>query len=172
MPRAKTKHEPSRAGNKAPLAKEAAKPQPAPETSSHVFDPRNALLKSRAEILASLGINQQDLSKSEHVSDDDQAKLIHDQWISLSLNRLEYQKLRLVNEALDRTAAGDYGVCPNCDESIAQKRLQAIPWAKHCVSCQEQMTEGEEEFPAPGVPALYSFAKIEESTAMPVPVER
>jgi DnaK suppressor protein len=172
VPRAKTKHEQSRTEKKALVAKEAAKTQPVPETSSHVFDPRNALLKSRTDILASLGINQQDLSKAEHVSDDDQAKLIHDQWISLSLNRLEYKKLRLVDEALDRIAAGDYGVCPNCDESIAQKRLQAIPWAKYCVSCQEQLTESEEEFSAPGLPALYSFTRHEESTPRPVPVER
>ena len=108
------------------MSKETAQPRPSTEVSKHHetasqgFDPRNALLRSRTDILASLGINQQDLSKTEHVSDDDQAKLIHDQWISLSLNRLEYKKLRLVDEALDRVAAGDYGVCPNCDESIAQ----------------------------------------------------
>lgn len=138
------------------------------EASEH----RTALMKGRAEILASLGINHEVLSKTEHVSEEDQAKVIHDQWVSLSLNRIEYQKLRLVNEALDRLAAGDYGVCPNCDEPIAPKRLRAIPWAKYCVTCQEQMGDVEDEGPAPSLSALYSFTRPEDSVPRPVPVER
>jgi len=30
-----------------------------------------------------------------------------------------------------------YGVCMECEEPISTKRLDAVPWAKYCVTCQE-----------------------------------
>jgi DnaK suppressor protein len=53
---------------------------------------------------------------------------------SLNINT---QMLSDVREALDRLSNGEYGVCEDCDESIAPRRLQAIPWARVCVKCQE-----------------------------------
>jgi len=47
------------------------------------------------------------------------------------------RQLRLVEEAMDRLDAGDYGICLACDEPIAEKRLRALPWARYCVTCQE-----------------------------------
>src|SRR5215831_18047954 len=38
--------------------------------------------------------------------------------------------------ARDRLRASTYGVCLRCEESIAPQRLQAIPWAPYCLSCQ------------------------------------
>ena len=32
-----------------------------------------------------------------------------------------------------------YGVCPECEEPISAKRLDAVPWARYCVSCQEKI---------------------------------
>ena len=43
------------------------------------------------------------------------------------MNGLDYRQLRLVEEALDRMDAGDYGVCLACDEPIAEKRLRRCP---------------------------------------------
>ena len=63
----------------------------------------------------------------------------HDEFISLHLNSLDYGQLRLIEEALDRFRAGDYGVCLACEEPIPAKRLQALPWARYCVSCQEEI---------------------------------
>ena len=45
--------------------------------------------------------------------------------------------LRDVNAALARVANGSYGVCLHCDEEIKPKRLDAVPWAKYCIACQE-----------------------------------
>jgi len=41
--------------------------------------------------------------------------------------------------ALDRIEAGDYGMCVGCEEAIPAKRLQALPWAKYCVNCQQNL---------------------------------
>jgi DnaK suppressor protein len=39
--------------------------------------------------------------------------------------------------AISRLNDGSYGVCLQCDEEIAPKRLKAIPWAELCIVCQE-----------------------------------
>lgn len=45
--------------------------------------------------------------------------------------------LKSVQAALDRMDDEIYGVCLRCEEPIHEKRLKAIPWASHCVACQE-----------------------------------
>lgn len=45
--------------------------------------------------------------------------------------------LKSVRAALDRIEDEIYGVCLRCEEPIAEKRLQAIPWASYCVGCRE-----------------------------------
>jgi len=45
----------------------------------------------------------------------------------------------LVNAALDRIASGEYGICQECEEPISERRLKAIPWAEHCIRCQEKL---------------------------------
>jgi DnaK suppressor protein len=45
----------------------------------------------------------------------------------------------LIEEALDRIRSGDYGICLACEEPIPAKRLHALPWARYCVSCQEEV---------------------------------
>jgi len=51
----------------------------------------------------------------------------------------ESRLLKIVEEALDRMETGDFGVCLRCEEEIPEKRLQAVPWASHCISCQEKL---------------------------------
>ena len=34
---------------------------------------------------------------------------------------------------------GSYGTCAECGEPIASRRLAAIPWASHCIRCQEAL---------------------------------
>lgn len=53
--------------------------------------------------------------------------------------------LKSVIAALDRVEDEIYGVCLRCEEPIPEKRLKAIPWASHCVSCQEAIDRACEE---------------------------
>ena len=45
--------------------------------------------------------------------------------------------LRDVQRALTRVAERTYGTCVECEEEISLKRLQALPWAALCLTCQE-----------------------------------
>jgi len=51
--------------------------------------------------------------------------------------------LNQIEAALKRIDNDDYGVCANCQEELQQKRLEAVPWAKHCISCQEKAEKGQ-----------------------------
>ena len=46
------------------------------------------------------------------------------------------QIVQQIDEALDRLAHGEYGVCRECDAEIAGKRLAALPFAVLCLTCQ------------------------------------
>lgn len=59
-----------------------------------------------------------------------------------SLSNSERDLLHLVDEALIRIGDRRYGVCAVCDDEMERKRLEAVPWAKHCLSCQEKQEQG------------------------------
>jgi DnaK suppressor protein len=101
---------------------------------------RKVLLEKRQQVMAGLGIKFDTLAKMGRVAEEDQAQLSHDEFVSLRLNSLDYVQLRMIEEALDRIGAGDYGVCLGCEEPIPAKRLQAVPWAKYCVHCQQNLS--------------------------------
>jgi DnaK suppressor protein len=61
----------------------------------------------------------------------------HDEWLFLNQNRMEMELLRDLEGALRRIEAGRFGICQGCDEPIAAKRLDAVPWARFCIPCQE-----------------------------------
>ena len=42
-----------------------------------------------------------------------------------------------IRQALQRIEAGYYGECFECGEPISEARLQALPWALRCVSCEQ-----------------------------------
>jgi len=97
-----------------------------------------ALLKKRDLILSALRLDRG--QPNERVPEEDQGTVAHEEFVSMRLNRLDYAQLRMIDEALGRLESGDYGICLLCEEEIPGKRLAALPWAKYCVDCQEQMT--------------------------------
>ncbi len=60
----------------------------------------------------------------------------------MSMSTNDRQLLDSIDAALGRIEEGEYGKCDNCGESIQDKRLEALPWAQHCVTCQELNEKG------------------------------
>lgn len=50
--------------------------------------------------------------------------------------------LQLVDDALDRIKENSFGECISCHEELQQKRLEAVPWTRYCISCQEKKEQG------------------------------
>ncbi len=59
-----------------------------------------------------------------------------------SLSNTDRNVLQLVDDALERLKHGHFGVCMECGEKMLPKRLDAVPWARHCISCQEREEKG------------------------------
>lgn len=49
------------------------------------------------------------------------------------------ERLAAIDEALDRLARGEYGLCVECGEPIPLARLEAVPSARRCVECAERV---------------------------------
>jgi len=120
----------------------------APEGTVRTAGYRKVLLEKRKNVMAGLGIKFDTLAKMGRVAEEDQAQISHDEFISLRLNSLDYVQLRMIEEALDRIETGDYGICHSCEEPIPAKRLEALPWAKHCVACQESIGRMQDDSPS------------------------
>ena len=50
--------------------------------------------------------------------------------------------LEETEDALRKIATDEYGVCEACGQPIAAKRLQALPYARLCLACQEALDRG------------------------------
>jgi len=59
-----------------------------------------------------------------------------------SLTDGERGTLLQIDEAISRVDDASYGLCANCGQPMAEKRLTAVPWAPYCVDCQELAEKG------------------------------
>src|SRR5690242_3123037 len=109
------------------------------------FDTYEKLLRKKAEeVRRSMSAQKvaQVVTRLDVPSDEgDLSQQSHEEWIFLNRNTLEMKLLREVEDALRRIERGNYGICHECEEPISAKRLDAVPWAKYCVTCQEQVAQ-------------------------------
>jgi DnaK suppressor protein len=54
----------------------------------------------------------------------------------------ERQTLQMVEGALSRIREGTFGECISCGNEINAKRLEAVPWTRYCIECQEKLEKG------------------------------
>jgi RNA polymerase-binding protein DksA len=70
------------------------------------------------------------------------ASQVFEQQRDLALRDRNEQHLAQVEEAIRRLDAGTFGACVRCGRQIAAERLEAIPWASHCIDCQRIVGRG------------------------------
>jgi DnaK suppressor protein len=90
----------------------------------------------RADLAAGLR-NREDIAIEKTPDALDEVQLAGERELAIRTLDRESNLLRHVRGALARVADGSYGVCLHCDEDIKPKRLDAVPWAKYCIRCQE-----------------------------------
>ena len=106
---------------------------------------RQRLQNQRDEIL---NMYKQDLRAGQESADDgtedivDRANNAYNRELMFSLSDTERNTLLLIENALRRMDEGTYGRCSNCGQNIALPRLEALPWARFCVDCQELAEKG------------------------------
>lgn len=65
----------------------------------------------------------------------DEASRNYNHQLMMNLGEQDWEKLKLVDEALDSFDKGEYGICKECEEEIPEPRLNIVPFAKYCVEC-------------------------------------
>lgn len=107
---------------------------------------RKKLMEKRKEIVDEFQMNV--TYRKESAVDDgtqdiaDKANMAYNKEFLFSLTDAERDLLGLIDESLKRMEEGEFGVCSNCLENIKSTRLEAIPWAKYCLNCQELQEQG------------------------------
>ena len=61
---------------------------------------------------------------------------------ALEAGTVETHVLEEVRDALLRLDRGEYGRCIDCGREIELERLEAVPWTRHCIECQEKLEQG------------------------------
>ncbi len=86
------------------------------------------------------------------IADQDTAQDIADRAASsytkeflFSQSNNDRQLLQMVETALQRIREGAFGECVSCGNEINAKRLEAVPWTRYCIACQEKLEKGQLE---------------------------
>lgn len=128
------------------MATKVQKPKPVPAASSEDFTPlRERLTQQRTEILS---LYHRDVRAGQDAADEptedivDRANNSYNRELMFSLSDTERQTLLQIEDALKRMDAGAYGSCANCGQVINTLRLEAVPWTRFCIDCQELVEKG------------------------------
>ena len=102
-----------------------------------------AVLEAKqAELSAGLR-NREDIAIEKTPDALDEVQLAGERELAIRNLDRESNLLRHVRGALGRIADGSYGTCLHCEEEIKPKRLDAVPWTKFCIRCQEAADRNE-----------------------------
>ena len=100
------------------------------------------LIEERENLLSKLSSNDLSVDDSETPDPVDLAVRNYSKNVMLAVSENESRQLMLINEALERIEDDEYGLCQNCENEINPKRLNAVPWARYCLDCQQLLEQG------------------------------
>ncbi len=99
---------------------------------------RQALNQKAAEMADSLS-NRNVIAIERTAEEYEGISLAAQRELALTMLDRDFYLLKEVHAALKRISEGEYGDCESCEREIRPKRLDAIPWTRCCVSCQEKI---------------------------------
>ena len=95
---------------------------------------RASLRSDIAALAADNRASQDDGGIGNHIADD--ATEVFQRERDLALRSNSQDVLAQVDAALERIDEGRYGTCARCGQQIAPDRLEALPYAIYCITCQ------------------------------------
>ena len=100
---------------------------------------KKALEARHRELRISLAQTRQQMATQHDFGKDegDRANTSLAREIDLGQKSRDRALLSAVDGALKRITEGTFGGCLNCGQEINAKRLEALPWVRYCITCQE-----------------------------------
>jgi RNA polymerase-binding transcription factor DksA len=121
-----------------PMAKKATPENKFSEKDLEIF--RRELLALRDRLTGQVGKMRQDaLRRDDEVNTEEDGTDAFDRLFTLERAGSDQEIIFRINESLRAIEENTYGVCENCSGLIEKPRLQALPFAKNCVTCQSEM---------------------------------
>jgi RNA polymerase-binding transcription factor DksA len=103
----------------------------------------NSVLRARkAELENRLNRIEQDFVTPRNADDDDRAVERNNDEVLEELGETGERELAAIDAALDRIAAGTFGICTRCGQPIAEKRLDSVPHTPLCQTCAGEVSGG------------------------------
>jgi DnaK suppressor protein len=103
---------------------------------------RATLLAERARLVEEIGETVALPEQMTYGSQAAAATQVFEQERELAMRERATLHLQAVDDALARLDDGTYGTCIRCGRPIAPARLEALPWAAHCIDCQTIVDRG------------------------------
>lgn len=107
---------------------------------------RNELLRRRRTILETAARAQEELEALRGAERDPEfeegAQAEHEQYTLSLLGEAQRRQVSMIDAALSRIDAGEYGTCADCGTGIERKRLAALPFAMLCAECATRRERG------------------------------
>ena len=101
---------------------------------------RKKLLEKDREITDQLTNQAHDRVFEGQVKDSaDEAFSLSMEKLQNSIEKTEIDEIKLIEQAIVRIDKGEYGLCIDCSEPIADQRLNHSPYAARCIVCQENI---------------------------------
>jgi DnaK suppressor protein len=101
---------------------------------------KKILLERRDQLLRTIAQTQaegRDMQQSYGPDEGDRANSSLDKELLFTQTTHARGLLGSIEAALARINDGTFGQCMVCGEEIGAKRLEALPWTRYCISCQE-----------------------------------
>ena len=102
---------------------------------------KSRLINELGDLQRGENCNLNGLSGSDESLPDlvDRASSFIDRSLSQSMCDRQNLRIRMIEDALEDIENGEYGICRQCGEDIAVKRMEANPIARHCITCKSAM---------------------------------
>ena len=119
-------------------------PSPYPQSPAEFSEFRKQLLKTRTAIILQSNAYRRHFDEREATGgspsvDEELSEIDLSSDIFLALSQRDRNELLAIQEALDRIQTGTYGECTRCGRRIKAARLRAVPVAKFCLPCQNEL---------------------------------
>ena len=107
---------------------------------------RTELLRRRAAIIQTARHAQSELEALRGAERDPEfeegAQSELEQYTLSLLGEVQRREIAMIDAALSRLDAGEYGVCVDCETDIDPRRLAALPFALLCTDCATRRERG------------------------------
>ncbi|NJC88044.1 MAG: TraR/DksA family transcriptional regulator [Desulfuromonas sp.] len=102
-------------------------------------DVKELLLRMRAELFREVSESYatcRELGQDGVPDIGDMSANAYNRDVLFNLSEAQRRQILDIDAALERIAKGEYGVCMNCGESIAPRRMEVRPFSRYCIDCK------------------------------------